>query len=319
MRTLSRRHAAVASVLVALLIAACTPATPSTPATPTTTPVASPPQVIALPDGFRPEGIAAADGAIYVGSIPTGDIYRAETATGKGSVLVKAPAGRAAIGLKFDRDRLIVCGGPTGKAFIYDAKTGKDLAEYKLSETTATFINDVAISGNDAWFTDSQKAIVYRVSAPTKGTFGGPAAITALKLTGDFKFQTGAFNLNGIVWAKDRLIAVQSGAGLLFTIDPASGVTRKIDLGTESVPNGDGLLLDGSTLYVVQNRLNQVAVIDLNADMSAGTVRTRISDPAFDVPTTLASVGSSLYAVNARFDTTPTPGPTFSVNRFAKP
>jgi hypothetical protein len=29
--------------------------------------------------------------------------------------------------------------------------------------------------------------------------------------------------------------------------------------GGETVPNGDGLLLLGRTLYVVQNRLNQVA------------------------------------------------------------
>ena len=48
--------------------------------------------------------------------------------------------------------------------------------------------------------------------------------------------------------------STQSNAGRLFRIDPATGVTRAISLGTESVPNGDGILLTGKTLYVVQNQ-----------------------------------------------------------------
>jgi sugar lactone lactonase YvrE len=321
MTTVKRRTAPALLALV-LTLAACAPAQPPAPAAPGVEAPVTRPDVIDLLSGFQPEGIAATGTLIYVGSIPTGAVYRADTATGRGSVVVPAADGRAAIGIKIDgRDRLIVCGGPTGKAFVYDAATGRDLASYTLSETTQTFINDVALSDDAAWFTDSRQAVIYRVSLPSDGTLGGQEAVTTLKLNGDFKFQAGAFNLNGIVWAGDRLIAVQSGAGLLFYIDPATGATRKIQLGGESVPNGDGLLLDGQTLFVVQNRRNQVAVIDLAADpkMPNGTVRTRITNPAFDVPTTLAAVGSSLYAVNARFDTTPTPSTPYTVVRFDKP
>ena len=57
------------------------------------------------------------------------------------------------------------------------------------------------------------------------------------------------------------LLIVQSGTGRLFTVSP-TGVTRAIALtGGESVPNGDGILLDGRTLYVAQNQLNLVAKI----------------------------------------------------------
>ena len=66
---------------------------------------------------------------------------------------------------------------------------------------------------------------------------------------------------------------------------------------------GDGILLHGRTLYVVRNRLNQIAVIRLSPDLSSGTVVDVITSAAFDVPTTIARFGNALYAVNARFTT----------------
>ena len=53
------------------------------------------PSQIALPNGFQPEGIAIAGEQFYVGSIPTGAIYRGRLRTGKGAVFVPAQAGRA--------------------------------------------------------------------------------------------------------------------------------------------------------------------------------------------------------------------------------
>jgi hypothetical protein len=59
--------------------------------------------------------------------------------------------------------------------------------------------------------------------------------------------------------------------------------------------------LQGTTLYVVQNRLNQIAVIELAPALSSGTIVGHITNPDFDVPTTLARFGNALYTVNARF------------------
>ena len=75
----------------------------------------------------------------------------------------------------------------------------------------------------------------------------------------------------------------------------------------ESVPNGDGILLEDRTLYVVQNQLNVIAAIKLDKGLASGTVVERLSDPGFDVPTTIDRFGNHLYAVNARFSTPPTP------------
>jgi hypothetical protein len=93
-----------------------------------------------------------------------------------------------------------------------------------------------------------------------------------------------------------------------------TGVSRTIDLGGESVPNGDGILLVGQTLYVVQNRLNTVAKISLNPAGTRGRVVKRRSDRRFDVPTTIAVFNDRLYLPNARFGTTPTPTTTYTAN-----
>jgi hypothetical protein len=79
--------------------------------------------------------------------------------------------------------------------------------------------------------------------------------------------------------------------------------------------NGDGILLRGRTLFVVQNQLNQVAVVDLDFGLTSGRVVRTITDGRFDVPTTIDSFGRSLYVVNARFSTPPTPDTTYDIVR----
>jgi hypothetical protein len=96
-------------------------------------------------------------------------------------------------------------------------------------------------------------------------------------------------------------------------VDPDTGVATRIDLGTDAVPNGDGILLQGKTLYVVQNVLNQIAVVELSADLGSGTILKTITSPDFRVPTTVAMFGDNLYAVNARFGTPLTPTTDYDV------
>jgi hypothetical protein len=112
-------------------------------------------------------------------------------------------------------------------------------------------------------------------------------------------------------------VTVQSGTGKLFTVTPA-GVTTEIDLGGQTVQNGDGLLLLGRTLYVVRNQNNQIAVVALGKGLATGTIARTITDPGFDVPTTIDRFGSTLYAVNARFGTPPTPTTPYSVVRVGR-
>jgi hypothetical protein len=84
------------------------------------------------------------------------------------------------------------------------------------------------------------------------------------------------------------------------------------------VRTGDGILLDGRTLYVVQNRMNLVAKIALAPGLGSGRVVARISNPGFDVPTTIADHGSRLYAVNARFLPMPQPTSAYWITQLRK-
>ena len=276
------------------------------------------PERIALPDNFRPEGIAIGQGGtFYVGSIPSGAIYRGNLRTGEGSILVPGAAtGRAAIGVEFDHGLLFVAGGGTGKAFVYSAESGDLLAEHQLAASPIdmdhpTFVNDVAVARGGAYFTDSRRPFLYRV---------GEAGVTAIPLSGDIVYDPAVNNANGIEATPDgkTLIIVQSNVGKLFTVDPLSGLTSEITL-NQSVVNGDGILLDGKTLYVVQNRDNKVAVIRLDRSLASGTVTMHITHPDFDVPTTIDEFGNRLYAVNARFRPAGTPPETeFWIAQFRK-
>jgi len=267
------------------------------------------PGVIPLPNGFQPEGIASGNGTtFFAGSIPTGAVYRGDLRTGEGEILVPAQEGHMSIGLKFDSrtDLLFVAGGPTGMAFIYDGNTGENVAAIQLT-TGPSFINDVVITQDAAYFTNSFQAVFYRIPLHDNGHLPDPATSEEIPLGGDFQLAPN-FNSNGIDATPNgkTLIIVNSELGTLYTVDPDTGHATLIDLGGDAVPSGDGILLHGKTLYVVQNFLNQIAVVELSSDLSAGSVDHLITSPHFRIPTTISRFGSSLYAVNARFDTTPT-------------
>jgi sugar lactone lactonase YvrE len=268
------------------------------------------PERIALPDNFRPEGIAIGKrGTFYVGSIPTGAIYRGSLRTGEGAPFIEGAAGRMAIGVELSHGRLFVAGGLTGKGFVYSVTTRALLTEAQLAappvnDANPSFVNDVVVARGGAYFTDSRRPFLYRL--------GPSGEVERIPLTGAIVYGPGN-NANGIDTTPNRktLIIVQTNTApnpsKLFTVDRDTGVTREITLNV-AITNGDGILLDGGrTLYVVQNRDNKVAVIRLNRRLTSGTVVQHITDTDFDVPTTIDEFGKRLYAVNARFRPQGTP------------
>ena len=272
------------------------------------------PSRIELPDGFQPEGIAIGRGPTsYLGSLADGDIYRASLRTGRGRVITEGD-GSPAAGLELDRrGRLFAAGGESGTAKVVNTRTGAVVARWTFSGE-GSFVNDVVLTRRYAWFTDSSKPVVYRVAL---GRRGAPAAdFSTIPLTGSW-VQPEGFGANGISTTPDRraLIVVNSTEGALYRVDPATGAATAIDLGGYSVANGDGLLRRGRTLYVVQNRLNKVAVIGLDRRGTAGALRRTISSGDFDVPTTVALFRRWLYLPNARFGTEPTPTTDYWVTR----
>jgi len=278
------------------------------------------PTTIQLPNGFRPEGIAI--GALpfaFFGSLADGDIYRANLFTGRGRVISEGP-GTPSVGLKVDdRGRLFVAGGSGGDARVVSAFSGDVLASYTFT-TAPTFVNDVVLTPDAAWFTDSMKAQLYKVPLGRHGSLPDQSQVVTVPLTGDWVQQTG-FNANGITRTPDgrALLVVQSATATIFRVDPATGVATRVTLTGGDAANGDGMLLQGRTLFVVQNQLNRVEVIRLNRSGTQGEVVALLTDPRFDIPTTVASFGRRLYLPNARFNTTPTPDTEYTANAIPKP
>ncbi|MDH3499781.1 MAG: hypothetical protein OEM97_06635 [Acidimicrobiia bacterium] len=297
-----RSHIAFVLVLALVLFAGL-------PASATSNPF---PDVIDLPGGFFPEGIAVGSGTtFYTGSLVDGAIYRGDLRTGSGDVWVEGQEGLLAVGMDFDRrsGNLLVAGGPSGTIRVYDGVSGALVADVFLE---FGFINDVIVTEHAAYLTNSFAPELYEVALDRQGNLTGD--VRTIPLSGDFEFIPDAFNANGIEARRDTLIVVNSAVGALYLVDRTTGEASLIDLGGEVV-NGDGLVVVGQTLYAVIGGLNQITEIRLSGDLSRGQVTDIITDGDFDVPTTAARFGRGLYAVNAKFGTPVTPDTPYEVVR----
>ncbi len=278
------------------------------------------PDRLELPDGFPPEGITIGPGpTASFGSRLDGDIYQIDLRDGDGRIISEGP-GTPSIGLKSDhRGRLFVAGGSAGDGRVVDIGSGEVLASYQFT-TGESFVNDVLLTPYAAWFTDSAAAQLYAVPLSPRGGLPDEDKIITLPLSGDWE-QGEDFGANGLTATPDRkaLLVVHSGSGLLHRVSPFTGETAIVDLGDTLLTNGDGMLLHGNRLYVVQNQLNQIAVIKLSHSGRTGRLVDIITSPDFDVPTTVASFGHRLYLPNGRFTTEPTPETEYWVSSVRKP
>lgn len=308
MRSTTRRLALLTSVLLGLSVAIA-------PAVSAHDDDRDLPARIDLPNGWQPEGIESWGPWLYSGSLANGAIWRGNAVTGKDKILVRGVTGRVAVGLHIDRwGRLWVAGGPTGTIRAYNARTGKLLKTYRFTGTG--FLNDLDITRNAVYATDSQNAQLAVVPLGRHGKLLSQRHTRLLPLTGDYQHQTG-FNANGIAARGGWLVIVQSNTGFLFRVNPRTGVTRKIDTGGYLVTNGDGLEFHGRTLYVVRNFLNKVAVLRVSENLLRARLIGEITPAAgvVDIPTTATVTLGALWVVNARFSTTPSPTEPYWITR----
>ncbi|MGH3859051.1 hypothetical protein [Actinokineospora sp.] len=283
-RNLSSLPVAAALILAAVVPAAAAPAS----------------AVIVLPGARSAEGVATGRGStFFAGDLFAGDIYRGDYQRGTAELFRDVPAGRMALGVKYDKrtDLLFVAGGFNGQAHLYDGTTGADVATYQLGGA----VNDVVVVvRGGAWFTDSFQPHLYFV--PVSPT-GEPGPAQTLVLTGPAGEITGDFNLNGIEATPngDTLLVAHTANAAIYTVDPETGAGAVV-AGVD-VPNADGIVLNGRDLWVVQNFQNQVTRWRLSPDLSSGTLVKTITSPLFQIPTTAALHGNTLAVVNAKFDT----------------
>jgi hypothetical protein len=272
------------------------------------------PDQIDLPSGFFPEGIESGRGtSFFVGSLIDGAILRGDLRTGTFSVLAAGAQGRASVGIAYEaaRNRLWVAGGGpgfgtgVGDVRVYDASSGALLATF-LPPSAVGALNDVAITRDAVYVTDSFNAQLVKIPLPADGSLPSTNSATLLPVRGDFVQTPNAANLNGIVYKSGVLIVAQSSTGKLFRVDPDIGTAEEVDLGGVSLGSVDGLELVGHTLYAVRNS-NVVTVVRLGSQLATGTVLGDITDAGLDVSTTGTVAAGRLWVVNARFGTGPTP------------
>lgn len=255
-----------------------------------------------------PEGVAYREetGDFFVGSTTDGTIFRGNVEDGPSEMEVFLEPGEdgreTAVGMKVDDEgRLYISGGETGRAWVYDTESGELVNSYETPEADMTFINDVAVTPDgDAYFTDSMRPVMFRIPAGSTE----PEMESWLNFDGTPVEYTEGFNLNGAAATEDGryLITILSGTGQLFRIDTESREVVEIDIGGETLTNGDGILLEGQTLYVVRNQQGEIVPVELDETFSSGEVGEGFSDPSLRYPTTIAGYDDRLLVVNAQFD-----------------
>ena len=270
------------------------------------------PDRIPLPDGFFPEGIAIGGQTAYVGSLIDGAIVSQDLRTGETTTFAPSPDdGRGtaiAVGMDVRNGRLWVAGGgaavaPTVASSVraYDTATGELV--YERAVVAAAFVNDVIVTEDAAWFTDSFVPQLIRV--PIHGSsIGEPEYVP---ITGDYVPGPG-FGLNGIEATGDQLVLAQStapggGGAALYAVDADADApalaARRIAL-DDVLVGADGLTLVGRTLHVTAGAPGVVEV-ELTGDLTAGAVGSTTPVPGSVTPTTAAAFGDDLYVVDAKF------------------
>ena len=280
--------------------------------------------VFELPgDQVYPEGVAydPATNMFYVGSTTDGTLFQGDLSTGEVTVLSENDPDRStATGLKIDGSgHLIVAGAGTGSVFVVDPANGQTLASFSNGlESDATFVNDVAVAPNgDIFATDSLTPVLYRIVAADVEAGGELAPFSDFTGTVYEYGPPGSFNANGIAITDDGAYAimVNPSNGRLFRVDLENAEVAEISINGESVAFGDGLLLDGSILYVVRNQLALIVRLELDAAIETATTLDAFTDPSLMFPTTIAKAGEQLLVVNAQFDRRETGDPVLPVHR----
>jgi len=293
------------------------------------------PDAIAIPTGFEGEGIELGKGhEFFVGAnslaslfaeaffgVPpypvsalAGAIYKGNLRTGEGAIL-SPPTGKPVSGLSYDprTDYLYAATGfvdLVNESFIgqgvivYDASSGDVITEITFGDGTGIAINDCLVTRTGVYCTDSLNPNLYKVVLEKGGRLPSTPVVEKIPMPGFVMVE--GFNANGLVGDFDgrQLVIVNISTGVLYRVDTASGEASPLEIeGAEQLfLDGDGLYLNGRTLYILQNFSNKIAVVQLSGDLSGGEfIRNIPGEGEFnplDIATTIIGFGNSLYAIN---------------------
>ncbi|GBF07519.1 superoxide dismutase, sodC [Deinococcus aerius] len=253
-----------------------------------------------LPDHLAyPEGVAydAQRGILYTGSATNGTVYAINATTGAVSKFSEGGAlgRRVALGMKVDgQGRVWIAGGQQGTVSILNPN-GMILRVLETPMSPMPYLNDLtpAPDGN-VYVTDSRRPVIFRVDRNLN--------LTAWLDLGKTPIRYGpGVNLNGIVATPDGrfLLAMQTNTGELWRIDLRTRAVKRVMGG---LMNGDGLLLDGYTLYVARNKDQMISKVVLALDYGGGTLMMEEPLTGLRFPATLTKIGGDLVVTQPQLD-----------------
>jgi sugar lactone lactonase YvrE len=259
--------------------------------------------------GVFPESITStADGTLIVGSIGTGQIFRAAPgATTADSWIAAVTDGPTAVlGVYADEANqtlwacyadLALFAGAGGKASVlrsYDLASGTLKTTVPLGE--GTFCNDIATAADGtAYVADTAGGQLFKVApgATTAEPFLKDAALASLD--GLSFGPDGALYLNGVSTNKLFRLAMADGA---------PGTLTELTL-SQPISGPDGMRFgDDGVLYLAENGSGQVDAVTFDGDTA--TIRVLAKD-GWDSPTAVTKVGDTLWVIEAKFSKMATP------------
>jgi len=259
--------------------------------------------------GVFPESVTStADGTLIVGSIGTGQIYKAAPgATTADSWIAAVTDGpTAVIGVYADEANktlwacysdLALFAGAGGKASVlrsYDLSSGALKTTVPLGE--GTFCNDIATTADGtAYAADTAGGQLFKVApgATAAEPFLKDAALASLD--GLSFGPDGALYLNGV--STNKLFR-------LTMADGKPGTLTELKLSQE-IKGPDGMRFgDDGVLYLVENGNAQVDAVTIEGDTATIKV---VGKDAWDSPTGVTKVGSTLWVIEAKFSKMATP------------
>ena len=238
-----------------------------------------------------------------------GAIFKGNLRTGEGAILVP-PTGKPVSGLSYDpRTDYLYAAKAAGDltdqgVIVYDASSGDIIMEIGFGDGTGITINDCLVTRTGVYCTDSFNPNLYKVVLEKGGRLPSTPVVEVIPMPG-FEMVPG-FNANGLVGDFDgrQLVIVNISGGVLYLVDTASGEASPLEIeGAEQLfADGDGLYLNGRTLYIMQNFSDKIAVVQLSGDLSGGEFIKNIPGEGeinpLNVATSIIGFGNSLYAIN---------------------
>jgi glucose/arabinose dehydrogenase len=217
------------------------------------------------------------------------------------------------VGIATDRSgRVYVAGGGNRTAegapadapdfWVYDDDRGL-LAALRMPVEGRVFLNDVVVGPDGAaYVTDSVTPRIFRVAREN----GNWRATVWADAVGAIN-QPGAFGLNGIEVAPDgrSLVVAQSDVGALWRFDLGTAAPTRIDTGTVTLTQADGLVVKGRTLVAVRNRAHLLTYLRLERDATSARLLAEVATDPDRVFTTADVVHRRLLLVDSQFDEDP--------------